>query len=1579
MTCDKYQDTLYEYIYDLLAPTARADVEAHIAGCDECQRALDAARAECGMLQHWSAPAAPEGLAARTIHAASALPNPVNPVKIIPIARGAWWPGGRRFWEIAALLVAVIAICVTSYSVRIANLTADPQQAAVYGLWRLAPGDATAWRVRVWDGNTRTAIPEATVRASLIDQSGDVIFTSIALPTDSLGFAVIESAVPDDLPEGEYTLRILARSDAGRSELTRTITVDRSFRVLVSTDKPLYQPGQTIHIRALSLATDDQRPAAGRDAVIEVLDAKANKVFKKVFSGKDATSDYGIVAADFVLADQVNEGSYTVRAIVGDTESERSVSVERYRLPKFKIDAKCDRPYYKPGEKLVCDISAQYTFGEPVTGAIVTVEAQEFITEFKTFAVADARTDKEGRARIELPIKRYFPGLPSKQNDAFVSLKITVRDTAGHELVKTQDVTVTKQPLRVEVFPESGTLVQGVENIVYILTAYADGRPARTKLVIGGNTQQVETSDAGIAKVRLTPQSAKMQLTISAEDAQGLRTEVKRVLRIDKTRETLLLRTGKAIYRTGETANLTVLSRARKARVFVDVVKGGRTVLMKAVDVESGRADIALDLPHDMFGTLQLHAWRIMPSGDIVADTRVVQVNRAGSLGIEATLDKNTYKPGETALLKFAVTNRDGSPAQAALSLSAVDEAVFALSEMRPGLERVYFALQADLLKPRFQLDVQARIAPTQIVAPAAEPAPELEEADVLLFSAAEGNVETGSGQTASFDQRQAQVAKRKRSYFAKLRGAAILAVIGAFVLASLVLIGKSVYKEQGAKGVVWTSAALIAAGMLCLGLLMPASSGLFSLSRARRATMEGVSDSLAPADGPISKRTADDDDDPYSPPVEEPGPIPIQSSGETAAPPRIRRYFPETLLWQPQLITDAQGRASLTLPLADSITSWRLSMSAVSAAGQLGSGTRGIRVFQDFFVDVDFPVALTQDDIVTVPVAVFNYLDTPQTVRIEVESADWFEISGETTQSMVIGPRQVAAVHFPLTAVKIGTHGLTVRAFGSKLNDAVERTVRVLPLGTPVVTTINGRLGENNLAHLVIPDDAVDGANDLLVKIYPGAFSQVVEGMGGIFRMPHGCFEQTSSTTYPNILVLDYMRRTKQIQPKLEMKALACVNAGYQRLLSFEVKGGGFDWYGTPPASTILTAYGLMQFQDMAKVFDVDPKIIDRTRRWLLGKQESNGSWQADRFGTVHMNNGPDATLRATAYVTWALEDAAPRNALDFIERESAGSKDAYTLALCVNALQTGGRTSAAGRAAKDLLALKKTDGKLVYWSSDAQGLTYSRGGTLTIEATALAAYGLLQLNHATTDAHKALEWLISKKDGRGTWHSTQSTVLAMRALLAGTDSAAKTDATSHVTITANGKIAKELTITPKTSEVYRLISLREFVKPGQNTVALESDTNSGLAWQVVGTHYKPWQRTAPQPVEPEIAIALRYDTTELSTSDVLKCHVAVTSQRAVSAEMLIVDLGVPPGFDVLPQSFDAMRASGTLDRYSITGRQVILYFRRIQPDTPITFTWSMKARFPVKVKTPSSSAYLYYEPEVRAESKPVQITVTQ
>ena len=79
-------------------------------------------------------------------------------------------------------------------------------------------------------------------------------------------------------------------------------------------------------------------------------------------------------------------------------------------------------------------------------------------------------------------------------------------------------------------------------------------------------------------------------------------------------------------------------------------------------------------------------------------------------------------------------------------------------------------------------------------------------------------------------------------------------------------------------------------------------------------------------------------------------------------------------------------GAASITIPIADSITTWRMAMLASTTHGALGSATSSLKVFQDFFVDLDLPVTLTQGDRVSIPVAVYNYSGARGDVSLKLQ-----------------------------------------------------------------------------------------------------------------------------------------------------------------------------------------------------------------------------------------------------------------------------------------------------------------------------------------------------------------------------------------------------------------------------------------------------------------------------------------------------------------------------------------------------------------------------------------------------------------
>jgi uncharacterized protein YfaS (alpha-2-macroglobulin family) len=247
------------------------------------------------------------------------------------------------------------------------------------------------------------------------------------------------------------------------------------------------------------------------------------------------------------------------------------------------------------------------------------------------------------------------------------------------------------------------------------------------------------------------------------------------------------------------------------------------------------------------------------------------------------------------------------------------------------------------------------------------------------------------------------------------------------------------------------------------------------------------------------------------------------------AEPPRLRQFFPETLYWVAEAVTDESGRLSIEVPLADSITTWRLTALASSQAGRLGAATYGIRVFQPFFVDLDLPPSMTQGDEVRVPVAVFNYLSEPQTVRLEMSTDDWITLlSTESTNSesphartLTIAGNDIAVVYYSIRADGHGTGRLTVTAYSDQASDAVARDIRVEPNGTEVRESLSNRLGDGVEIELALPETVIPGTGRLEVRLYAGTIAQLLQGLTSMLQMPTGCFEQTSSANYPNVLIL--------------------------------------------------------------------------------------------------------------------------------------------------------------------------------------------------------------------------------------------------------------------------------------------------------------------------------------------------------------------------------------------------------------------------------------------------------------------------
>jgi uncharacterized protein YfaS (alpha-2-macroglobulin family) len=124
-------------------------------------------------------------------------------------------------------------------------------------------------------------------------------------------------------------------------------------------------------------------------------------------------------------------------------------------------------------------------------------------------------------------------------------------------------------------------------------------------------------------------------------------------------------------------------------------------------------------------------------------------------------------------------------------------------------------------------------------------------------------------------------------------------------------------------------------------------------------------------------------------------------------------------------------------------------------------------------------------------------------------------------------------------------------------------------------------------------------------------------------------------------------------------------------------------------------------------------------------------------------------------------------------------------------------------------------------------------------------------------------------------------------------------------------------------------------------------------------------------------MTIEVNYDKTELAVSDLVQCKVTVTNNRPATAKMVIVDLGLPPGFTVLTEDLNALVEKKAMEKYSLTGRQIIVYLREVPADNPVVLQYRLMARFPIRAKAARSVAYEYYDPGVRDEAPPQEILV--
>ncbi|WP_052306796.1 TonB-dependent receptor plug domain-containing protein [Chitinophaga pinensis] len=667
------------------------------------------------------------------------------------------------------------------------------------------------------------------------------------------------------------------------------------------------------------------------------------------------------------------------------------------------------------------------------------------------------------------------------------------------------------------------------------------------------------------------------------------------------------------------------------------------------------------------------------------------------------------------------------------------------------------------------------------------------------------------------------------------------------------------------------------------------------------------------------------------------------------------RDDFRETIYWNPVVQTNKDGDASVEFYNSDANTTFRAIAEGIGFNGKLGRAEKTYAVQSPLTVDAKLPPYMTAGDIVQIPLVIKNNTDKAITAKIDISLSGDIELRPYLD---TINIPSDSAVQVPVTVrARTATNGsFSCKVMAGDNKESLYLPVSVTSKGFPVTTTISGnRSKETNFTihHML------EGTLATELKVFTKMEDRLLSDVEAMLREPYGCFEQTSSTTYPNIYILKLLRSSAKKHTAAEQKAMDYLITGYKRLIGFETAEHGFEWFGRTPPHEALTAYGLLEFTAMNEFIKVDKGMLERTQQFLLGRRDKKGSFNIHKQGLDAFASVPDKI--ANCYIVYALTASGIKNEIK-LEYETAVKKalesnDAYLLSMMALAASNMGRADDFNT----LLAAAK-EAKL----NATTTVVNSRSSSLRVETMALYALALMKEKTPDIGSISNLIADIMKQKSYYGYGSTQGTVLALQAICGYQQLIGDQIAGSQMEIKVNNK-----TIYAGASATSSINNIVE----GENTFSIKyKDEKANAPYQLELAYFTS---LPPNDAQAELQLATELSTSQTKVGETVRMQVAVKNIKNILQPMSIVKVGIPAGLTVQPWQLKEMMEQGQIAYYEIFDNYLVLYWMGFAPEETKKVNFDLKAEIAGKYKGKASTTYLYYTPEFKHWNAGTEITI--
>ncbi|MEE8268762.1 MAG: alpha-2-macroglobulin family protein, partial [Nitrospinaceae bacterium] len=506
----------------------------------------------------------------------------------------------------------------------------------------------------------------------------------------------------------------------------------------------------------------------------------------------------------------------------------------------------------------------------------------------------------------------------------------------------------------------------------------------------------------------------------------------------------------------------------------------------------------------------------------------------------------------------------------------------------------------------------------------------------------------------------------------------------------------------------------------------------------------------------------------------------------------QVRSDFRSTILWQPNIKTGRDGKATVKIQFADSLTQWRATARAVTRTNQFGIDTAKVRTQNPLIVRLQAPRFFVVGDQLTLSVIINNNTQEEMIVRpsLDVQGLKvlgYIDRKGRPVKGK-IGPTKVPAhgerrVDWLVSVAQAGHAKIRVSAKSSKQGDAMEKSFIIHEHGIEKFLAASGKMRGSEVAvQLNIPKERKKDSTRLSVQVTPSLAVTMLDALPYLIDYPYGCTEQTLSRFLPAVIVTKTLmdqglkpgsirdkvfggietRHTRQTHPKGKKNIAeldAMTKTGLDRLYDFQHSDGGWGWWKKGDSDHFMTAYVLWGLSLARQSgLEVDRNVLKRATRFLnkeLVEAEEQHDLQAWMLHALSVYHSTAKLKRIAKFQSKAFANlwkhkgrlnAYTRSLLALSAHHYGDKKRAKTL---IENLENGVIFDKTPDTSIIQRGLKKSQQGVMataHWGEDGIFYRWSNGG---VEATAFALSALLAIDPKNNLVEPVMNWLIKNRRG--------------------------------------------------------------------------------------------------------------------------------------------------------------------------------------------------------------------------------------